>query len=275
MTKDFYNEVYQVGHESEYDGGPDGIPERINILWQQTDSWLIDTSLKIKSDAKILEIGSGMSFLSKIHPGWHGAEYSSSAVERVKNRDGAHTLIFEEDVECLSFANEYFDGVFSWATLEHVPDPNKGFCEIDRVLQKGGYALLAPAWHCRPWTVKKLEARPWLELSFLEKLERLSIPIREHVVFRASLALFQRCWSEFSMWRAGNKEVSLRYRKLYPSWELIKQFGHVSDDDAVADIDSHAAILFFQSRGYKIISHPSFLHRMFARHEPVSVQKPL
>ena len=31
--------------------------------------------------------------------------------------------------------------------------------EIDRVPQQGGFALIAPAWNCRSWTVKKIEQR--------------------------------------------------------------------------------------------------------------------
>jgi len=88
MTKSFYNQVYQSDHESRYDGGEAGMPERVKMLWQKTDGWLVNIGLKDKSDATILEIGCGMAYLSRIHQGWHGAEYSKTAVERVKLRDG-------------------------------------------------------------------------------------------------------------------------------------------------------------------------------------------
>jgi SAM-dependent methyltransferase len=136
MTKDFYDEVYCSGHRFGYDGS-DKVSERTEMLWYQTDTWLVTSGLKERMDAKILEIGSGMSFLAKIHPGWHGAEYSRTAVQRVKDRDGLETLIFEEDAQCLSFDDESFDGVFSFAAFEHVPDPDKAFCEVHRVLRGG------------------------------------------------------------------------------------------------------------------------------------------
>ncbi len=44
-----------------------------------------------------LEIGCGMAYLSDIHPGWCGAEYSRTAVQRVKKGDGNHIRFFEED----------------------------------------------------------------------------------------------------------------------------------------------------------------------------------
>lgn len=138
MTKDFYNEVYQTEHPSKYDGGEDGMPRRTTRLTKETSEWLEYTGLAAHAEAKVLEIGCGMAFLSKIHPGWHGAEYSKTAVERVKERDGPVTLVFEEDAQELSFEDESFDGVYTWAALEHVPDPDKAFCEIDRILRGGG-----------------------------------------------------------------------------------------------------------------------------------------
>ena len=88
MSKDFYNEVYQVDHSSQYGGGEDGMPQRSALLINDTSAWLERTGLALRHDAKILEIGCGMAFVAKVHPGWHGAEYSKTAVARVKERDG-------------------------------------------------------------------------------------------------------------------------------------------------------------------------------------------
>ena len=138
MSKDFYNEVYQADHSSQYGGGEDGMPQRSAMLINETSVWLDQTGLASQPEAKILEIGCGMAFVAKVHPGWHGAEYSKTAVARVKERDGQSSRIYEEDAMHLSFADSSFDGVFTWAALEHVPDPNKAFMEIDRILRGGG-----------------------------------------------------------------------------------------------------------------------------------------
>lgn len=132
--------------------------------------------------------------------------------------------------------------------------------------------MISPAWNCRSWTVKKIEQRPWSHLSFLEKLERFSIPLREHIIYRALMRIPSRLYSELAMVITGSP-LHLRYKTLNPRWDLIDQYGHVSDDDAVADIDSHAGIVFFKSRGYRILSHPTLLARIMARHEAVIVQK--
>jgi SAM-dependent methyltransferase len=272
MGKEFYDKAYRPGDSSNYDCGDHAL-ERATNLWGMADAWISNTGLNERKVAQILEIGAGMAHLMKIHPGWHGAEYSKTAVERVKSREGQSVPIFEEDAQCLSFDDESFDGIFSFATFEHVPDPERAFAEIDRVLRVGGYALIAPAWNCRPWTVKKLVQRPWQELSLLEKMERLLIPLREHVVYRALSALPKRLYDECALFFSRGQNLHLRYLSLHPRWDLIEKYGHVSDDDAVASIDPHACILYFKSRGYRIVSHPTFLSRMLSRHEPVNIMK--
>jgi SAM-dependent methyltransferase len=273
MTKSFYNEVYRANHPSQYDGGEAGMPERMAMFTKETSAWLALTGLASMNTAAILEIGCGMAFLSKIHPGWHGAEYSKSAVARIRERDGHGARIFEEDAQNLSFQDGSFDGVFTWATLEHIPDPNKAFGEIDRVLRGGGYGLIAPAWNCRSWTVKKLVERTWRHLNWVERLERVTIPVRELLLVRALFALPKRLGGELKLSFSG-KPMPLRFRALYPRWKLIEKYGHVSDDDAVVDIDPHAGICFFKSRGYEVISHPSILSRLKARYEPLIIRKP-
>ena len=182
-----------------------------------------------------------------------------------------NTKIFETDAQNLAFADQSFDGVYTWAALEHVPDPDKALLEIDRILRSGGYALIAPAWNCRSWTVKKLTDRSYSELDWFESIGKALIPLREMVIFRGLVALPKRLLGELKL--LGGTPISLRYKPLLPRWDLIEKFGHTSDDDAVADIDPHAAIIFFKSRGYDIISHKSLFTRLTARYQPVNVRK--
>ena len=131
--------------------------------------------------------------------------------------------------------------------------------------------MIAPAWNCRPWTVKKLEDRPYNELSLSERFGKFLIPLRELVVIRAFIALPKRLWGEFLLLTGGKQP--LRYQTLSPRWDLIEIYGHVSDDDAVAGIDPHSAIVFFKSRGYDIVSHPTMKSRLMATHQDVIVRK--
>lgn len=136
-TKQFYDVAYREGHASRY-GDLDLLSTRNAELWHRTQKWLIETGLADNPDAKILEIGCGMAGLAAIHPGWHGAEYSSAAVERVKAYQGNSLRITEADAQELPYESGSFDAVYTWATLEHVPDPGKALSEIDRVLRGGG-----------------------------------------------------------------------------------------------------------------------------------------
>lgn len=136
ISKDFYDTVYQTNHPSNYGGT--GMPNRTPFLKNKTNQWLERTGLAYLFDAQVMEIGCGMAYLSDIHPGWQGVEYSKTAVDRVKQHQGSHVRIFEADAQYLPFEDGQFDGFFSWAVLEHVHDPNKAFQEIARVLKGGG-----------------------------------------------------------------------------------------------------------------------------------------
>lgn len=271
-TKQFYDRAYEQGHASGY-GDPGLLAPRDTGLWERTRHWLAESGLAQRADATILEIGCGMAGLANIHPGWHGAEYSRTAVERVKAIHGAALRITEADAQELPYDSGSFDAVLTWATLEHVPDPMQAFGEIDRVLRKGGQALIAPAWNCRGWTVIKLPDRPYSDLTLRERVAKFTIPVRESIVYRAMRALPGRVVGELRL-LFSTKPLMLRFKPLCPRWDLIEKYGHTSDDDAVADIDPHAAIVFFKSRGYKILSHPNLIKRLLARHEPVHVVKP-
>ena len=271
MTKEFYNTVYQVDHHSKY-GDLELLSRGTERLLNDTHEWLAATGLAGRSEALILEIGCGMACLANVHPGWHGAEYSKTAVDRVKAIQGDTVKIFEADAQQLPFENATYDGVFTWAALEHVPDPDKALIEIDRVLRGGGYALIAPAWNCRSWTVKKMLDRPDRELNWRERVGKALIPMRESIFFRALVALPGRIFDELRL--LLGKPMRLRYRTLHPRWDLIDLYGHVADDDAVADIDPHAAICFFISRGYQVLSHATLLDRLLVRSGPVCVRKP-
>lgn len=136
-TKKFYDQAYTEGHWSNY-GNIDILAGRGGELAARTHSWLASTGLAKRPDATVLEIGCGMAQLSSIHPGWVGAEYSVAAVERVKDLQGHETPIFEADAQALPWGDQAFDGIFTWAALEHVPNPDLALREIDRVLRGGG-----------------------------------------------------------------------------------------------------------------------------------------
>jgi SAM-dependent methyltransferase len=212
----------------------------------------------------IVELGCGTGPLSQVHPDYVGLEFSRTALKAV--RAGVRTV--NADMQMLPFRSNSVGFIFSWAAIEHVPHPERVFEEISRVLRPGGVALLAPAWHCRPWASKGLPVRDYRELDWRSRLEKLTIPIRNTLWWRALWAAPARFAGEF---RALAREpLPFHYRRLTPN---LTDYVY-TDCDAFTSMDPHAAILYFATRGWNILSHPSWAARMLSRHEPIVVKKP-
>jgi SAM-dependent methyltransferase len=212
----------------------------------------------------ILELGCGKGPLRSVHPGYIGLEFSKTALMGVSR--GTRTV--NGDMQRLPFRANSIGFIFSWAAIEHVPHPERVFEEISRVLRPGGVALLAPAWNCRPWAAKGLPARRYRELDWKSRLEKLTIPIRDSLVWRAVWAAPFRIAREIRALR--NVPLPFTYRQLTPN---LTDYVY-TDCDAFTSMDPHAAILYFATRGWDVLSHPSCGARLLSRHEPVVVKKP-
>jgi len=67
-----------------------------------------------------------------------GSEYIGNQYASGQEINGVR----HEDVERLSFSDNYFDLIISTDVLEHIPSPQKGLSECSRVLKTGGHMLL-------------------------------------------------------------------------------------------------------------------------------------
>lgn len=103
--------------------------------------------------AKILEIGCGRggfasNFLSKydeIIESYYAVDYSQEAISKGElfAENKFRNLKFQQgDIQKIDFENEYFDYIFSFETIEHVPRPQKAILELNRVLKNGGTLVL-------------------------------------------------------------------------------------------------------------------------------------
>lgn len=173
------------------------------------------------------------------------------------------------DAQRLPMRSRSLAGYLSVATFEHLPCPDLALRELDRVLAPGGMVLLAPAWNCRPWTATGVTVRSYRELSFRLKLLKLSLLVRERLFWRALGAGPRRLWRELRA-LARRAPLPLDFKRLKPNLNEYL----VSDSDAWASIDPHAAISYLRTRGYEVESHSRFVSRMLARHEPVLARKP-
>ena len=83
--------------------------------------------------AEINACGALHSYL-KDHPNLSYSEWLSD-VTPGEMHDGVRC----EDLQCLTYPDNYFDIILTSETLEHVPDPDRAWREINRTLKCGGY----------------------------------------------------------------------------------------------------------------------------------------
>ncbi len=268
-VKTFYDAAYEADHPVNYGGSIESFGPRGQELEKILMSWM--EKCQVPKDASVLEVGCGMGYLNKCHKNWRGVEYSSTAVRRAKEMFGQDLRIHQGDARQLPVETGSVDFLFSFATMEHIPDVEVAFEEIDRVLRPGGAALIAAAWNCRPWTVKKLQIRPYSDLSLGDKLVKALVPIRNHLVWRTLFILPGRIKRELLLF--FGRKCSLDYRKMFPDLSLNERFPHISDDDAFVSMDAHAALAYYVSRGWKSVSHPGFFRRIMIRGEEIVVLK--
>lgn len=268
-TKSLYDTVYEVGGHNYAGLLPGALDTRPNIQMEAVRAWL--GKLRLGNDARVVEVGCGLGDLHRCHANWLGFEYSGTALRLAKQRHGEVLRVAEADARALPLKDESVDFLFSFATLEHVPEVELAFDEISRVVKPGGVAFLCPAWNCRPWTVKKLQQRPYSDLTIAERVGKFAIPLREWIVFRMVIAIPSRFWREFKL--SLGCSVSLDYRRLSPDFSLWDRFPHVSDDDAFVSMDAHAALAYFKSRRWYAVSHPGLFGRLICRGGGIVVQK--
>ena len=236
--------------------------ERIEVSDDELDRYLAD----VEVSGVVLEIGSG----AGIFAGRGGHDYCALDYSLTWLR--AYLSDYRAicaTAECIPLASCSCRFVFSFATLEHVPRADLAFEEIDRVLAPGGVAYLAPAWHCRPWAAEGLPVRAYRELRPAQKVRKALIPVRDSLLWRGIFEIPRRMGRRMSTaLRAA--PAQLHYQRLQAN---STQFW-MADSDACSAIDSHEAILFFESRGYVILKpRGGRLAWLFARAGAIVVRK--
>jgi SAM-dependent methyltransferase len=229
----------------------------------EIERWLAE----VKVDGPVLEIGSGKGILQGIGGDYVALDYSLTALKRYIGLRHQRVCATSER---LPFFDDTFRFVFTVTVLEHVPNPDLALAEIDRVLKSGGIAFLAPAWHCVAYNCEGIPVRPYRELTWRQKLTKLSLPVRKRLLVKALWCLPGRFWRR-TLWSLRKRPSPFRYRRLPANYERF----WMADSDAVSRLDLHEACLFFHSRGYRILRPgPGTLQQLFARHEALIARKP-
>ncbi|KST63320.1 methyltransferase domain-containing protein [Mastigocoleus testarum] len=231
---------------------------------------LIETFIKENCiNGSCLEVGCGTGIFADVSTQYLGLDYSLSSVFAKGFTDYARIVASAESIPLKS---QSVNLVFSFNTLEHIPNPELAFSEIDRVLVPSGYAILKPAWHCTKYNTELLPIKSYCELNFLQRCHKFLIPLLKSKAYKFLIKIPQRLIRKLSYSFFSSKiPTKLRYRKLNP---YLGNDVFIADCDATADIDCYEGLLYFESRGYKIISHKTIISRLLAGNDLLILQKP-
>jgi SAM-dependent methyltransferase len=213
------------------------------------------------ADQKCLEVGSARGLFQDLVQDYTGVDVAAHLAVWYHK-----PFVVVTDAR-LPFPDNFFDGVFSHSTHEHIPEVEQALEEIIRVLKPGGVCLFAPAWHTRPWVAEGLKVRPYHDLSLSQRLRKLLIPARECPLVRWPLVLTRRLWRAWR-WRVSSP-APLRYRRLHANYERFWQ----SDSDACNSLDPFDVILWFRSRGLICHGYEDLLASLLVRTHALEIQK--
>lgn len=246
IEKDFYNQRYSAseGYAAKADDLAPYHIEVLNILKG------LDINNKIVIDA-----GCGRGIYRERFASIINVDLSKQAVISLKNKKS-----IVGDLCNLPIKKDSVDIIISVTALEHLPDPELALLEFDRVLKKGGMAVLRPAYFCRWWSAKKLGKKPFNLLSPAEKILWIRMKFEELRPIFLTKWVLRRIYREIER-LFSSKPTRLRYYKLVPNYEYDEWWE--ADADACSCFDAHEILWWFKSRNYEmILSKDNWLTRL-------------
>ena len=216
------------------------------------------------TNKRCLEIGSSKGLFQDIVDDYTGVDVAESLSGYY------HEKFFPVSGAELPFFDNTFDGIFTYATHEHIPELETALEEIVRVLKPGGACLFAPAWHTRPWFAGGYQVRPYADLRWRERMIKFTIPLRDLVLIRWPFVFLRRLTSLFMYIVSRGTPKPLRFKKLAANYEQYWQ----SDSDACNSLDPFDAILWFRSRNVTCHGYRNLWKALFVRTYALELQKP-
>ena len=242
-----------------YSGGLDAKQHKfVNVLER------VKASLAVVNP-DVLEIGAGNGRFQDLFQNYTGIDITESS------RKFFHKpYIVINDGEPYPFDSGKFDLVFSNAVFEHIPHVDFALHEMIRVTKRNGRIIFNPAWQCRPWFADGYPVRPFSDFDIWGKLYKLTVPIREHILFRLMHVMPVRFWHLLRF--RVNPRV---YKDKLVFTQIRANYKHfwMSDSDACNSIDPFMAILFFKANKLRIVNYPSLWKQFFVRTNELILEK--
>jgi len=190
----------------------------------------IDT-YKLKTK-RCLEIGCARAPFQDLVKNYTGVDIAKSLKKYIQ----PPKIFVRAYAEKLPFKDREFDAIWSIDVLEHVPNLVGALNEMDRVLKKGGYLYLRPAWHVPKWVASGISVRPYSDLSVINKIKKALLPIRNSRFFKGPEILLKRIPLALRYFSRTN-EFPLYFNKLRPDYKTF----WTSDSDACNYMDLFAS----------------------------------
>jgi SAM-dependent methyltransferase len=135
--KEFYNDcdVYRRNLEEFDENWYDGCLKFFYEHFPERNVCILDLGCGIGTTTRYL--GNGFKRVIGLDYSLEFCRYSHE-----KNKDRKAVCIINGDATSLPFKDESLQGIFSYATVEHLYDVKGAFREMDRVLKKGGVILI-------------------------------------------------------------------------------------------------------------------------------------
>ena len=218
----------------------------------------------------MLELGCGNGLLAHGMTNYVGLEYSPSALLDPGWKDEDRVC---GDGQVLPFKSNVFQGIVSINVIEHIPEIDQVFSELDRVLQAGGFLFLKPAWHCIRANTELIPIKVYADLNFRQKVVKALLPITNSKPYKFATRIPWRCGRR--LFTRGPQDMKWDRLTPYPwgdSGDSVLE-KYLPDTDASSSIDCHEAIMYYVRRGYQCLSHPSLGKQLLSGHDWVIMQK--
>jgi SAM-dependent methyltransferase len=210
---------------------------------------------------RVLEIGSGRGYLQDVVADYTGLDLSSKVAPYY------HKPFVVGSATDMPFPESSYDVAWTIWVLEHIPEPEKAFEEMRRVIKPGGLLYLAPAWNSPAWLADGFDVRPYSDFNMAGKLVKASIPLRRSLFITFAHMIPVRA-VRLAQYRLGGEGTRLRYRRLDPNYEVYWQ----ADSDAAVSLDRFESRLWFESRGDACLNCGSTATDLFVTAEPLVVR---
>jgi ubiquinone/menaquinone biosynthesis C-methylase UbiE len=187
----------------------------------------------------VLDVGCGLSLFTAYEHKWGFSIYAGDRVhalmmERKRKRPDITWLVF--DASHLPFKSNTFDSLFAGEILEHLPEPDAGMKEWNRVLRRGGSLIVTTPNRTR--RINRLNRQDWpvspdhlREFSY-EELNYFLLPrsgfkvLKKKGIYLELRAKSNKWWLEDYLQREGNT------RKNAWMMKLLFRLGHLFPKNA-------------------------------------------